>query len=374
MTARSGTIGCGVAAALLLVGCKDGSGSPGVAHLAMSPPWLSIVVGDSVSGDTLVRAKFVTARGDTARADSVTWSSTDPTIASVDATGLVRARRTGGVSIRGVVGSDTARQSIAVTDPVLVGAGDIGTCSSNRDEATAVLVDSIAGVVFTAGDNDYSDANPVPAYGVCFDSTWGRFRARLRPAPGEDDRRNATLDAYYAYFGAVAHPSLGYYSYDLGAWHIVSLNVTPSADTAQVSWLKADLAAHSNLCTLVISHRPRFSSGNTHSSTTQAAVFQALYDNGAEILLSGNDHDYERFSAQAPDQSPDPTAGVVQWVVGTGGKSHGRINLPLEPNSQAQNDDSYGVLRLVLHPTGYDWKFIPVAGRTFTDAGTGSCH
>jgi hypothetical protein len=362
------------AAAVFLVACKNGNEPQGVAHLAMSPPWVSIVIGDTVSGDTLVRAKFVSARGDTVRADSVTWSSTDPTIASVDATGLVRARRTGGVAIRGVAGKDTARQSITVTDPVLVGAGDMGSCSSDRDEATGVLVDSLAGTVFTAGDNDYSDAVPVPAYGVCFSTSWGRFKTRLRPAPGDDDLRDSTLDDYYAFFGAIAHPPLGYYSYDLGTWHIIVLNVVTSSGPSQLNWLRADLASHSNLCTLAILHRPPFSSGNTGNSSGQLPVFQALYDNGAEILLSGNDHDYERFAPQAPDQTPDPARGVVQWVVGTGGKSHGHINLPVQPNSVVQNDDTYGVLRLVLHPSSYDWRFIPVAGKTFTDAGTASCH
>ena len=125
------------------------------------------------------------------------------------------------------------------------------------------------------------------------------------------------------------------------------LNTTPTADTAQLRWLEEDLADHPALCTLAITHRPRFSSGNTGSSPVQGAVFQRLYDAGVEILLSGNDHDYERFAPQAPDQTPDP-AGVVQFVVGTGGKSHGRINLPLAPNSVAQNDDTYGLLRLVL--------------------------
>lgn len=353
--------------------CRNATDANSVAHLAMDPPWTAIVLGDTVSGDTTVRARFVSARGDTVRSDSVSWSSSNLSVAAIDASGLVRALHTGSVTIQGAVGADTARQTITVTDPVLVGAGDIGTCSSDHDEATAVLVDSIAGVVFTAGDDDYSDATPVPAYGVCFDSTWGRFKVRLRPSPGEDDRRNGTLDDYFAYFGAVAHPPLGYYSYDLGAWHIVMLNVTPTADATQVNWLRNDLATHANLCTLAIAHRPRFSSGNTHSSGAQAPIFQALYDYGAEILLSGNDHDYERFAPQAPDQTPDPQ-GVVQFVVGTGGKSHGRINLPLELNSVAQNDDSYGVLRLVLHPSSYEWKFIPVAGRTFTDAGSGNCY
>ncbi len=152
------------------------------------------------------------------------------------------------------------------------------------------------------------------------------------------------------------------------------LNSAVPVDSTQVRWLRADLAAHPNLCTLAISHRPRFSSGNAGSSSGQAAYFQALYDAGAELVLDGNDHDYERFAAQAPDQTPDPSRGVVEIVVGTGGKSHGRINQPLAANSVVQNADTYGVLRLELHATGYDWRFIPVAGRTFTDAGSGSCH
>ncbi|HEY7686556.1 MAG TPA: hypothetical protein VH833_10665, partial [Gemmatimonadales bacterium] len=142
----------------------------------------------------------------------------------------------------------------------------------------------------------------------------------------------------------------------------------------QLAWLVADLAANPALCTVAIAHRPRFSSGNAHSAGSQGPVFQALHDAGAELLVSGNDHDYERFAPQAPNQTPDPDSGVVQFVVGTGGKSHGAINLPLEPNSVAQNADTYGVLRLVLHPASYDWRFFPVRGRTFTDAGSADCH
>lgn len=261
-------------------------------------------------------------------------------------------------------------------DPVLVGAGDIASCISTNDEATARLLDTLPGTVFTAGDNDYSDGAVPPPYGVCFDSTWGRHRARLRPAPGDDDRRGGTLtlDDYFAYFGAAGHPPTGSYSYDLGSWHIVVLNATPSVDTAQLTWLRTDLTTHPTRCALAIAHRPRFSSGNTGSSPGMGTVFQILYDNGVELLISGNDHDYERFAPQAPDQTVDSAAGVVQLVVGTGGKSHGRINLPLVANSIAQNDDSYGVLRLVLHPTSYEWRFIPVPGRTFSDAGQRSCH
>ncbi len=362
-------------AAIVALGaaCGDGSGSEPASVLVLSPPWASISSADGVSSDT-VRVRFVTDSGDTLAGSAVQWSSTNSTVASVDANGLIHAHAVGATTIRGSVGGDVAARAITVTDPVLVGAGDIGSCVSPHDEATAILIDSIGGTVFTLGDNDYSDGPPPATYGVCFDSTWGRHKPRLHPAPGDDDRRSNSLANYFAFFGAAAHSPDGYYSYDLGAWHIVVLNTTPFADSAQVQWLRADLAAHANLCTLAISHRPRFSSGNTHSAATQGPIFQALHDADAEILLSGNDHDYERFAPQAPDQTPDPSGGVVQFVAGTGGKSHGGINLPVEPNSRAQNADTYGVLKLTLHAASYDWRFIPVAGKTFTDFGTAACH
>lgn len=339
----------------------------------LSPPWASIPADDAATSDS-VRARFVDEAGDTLAPGVITWTSSDPNVASIDATGLIHARTSGNATIRGSFGGDVAMHAITVTDPILVGAGDIGSCVSDRDEATAVLLDGIAGTVMTLGDNDYADGASPPAYGVCFDSTWGRHRPRAQPAPGEDDRRAGSLTGYFTYFGAAAHGPLGYYSYDIGSWHIVVLNATPSVDTAQVTWLRNDLAAQSNLCTAVLAHRPRFSSGNAGTSSGMAPVFQALHDFGVELLLSGNDHDYERFGPQAPDQSADPDSGVVQFVVGTGGRSHGNINLPLEPNSQSQNADTYGVLILTLHPASYDWRFIPVAGKTFTDFGTRACH
>jgi Bacterial Ig-like domain (group 2) len=358
---------------ILLAACGDGSGPQAKPQLRLTPAWLSIEVGDTIAGDT-VRAAFISAAGTAVRADSVVWTSSDTAVATIAATGLIRARHTGFTTIRGAVGTDVVSQALAVTDPVLVGAGDMGTCSSTNDEATARLLDSLSGAVFTAGDNDYSDATPAPTYGVCFDSTWGRHKWRVRPAPGDDDPRNNTLADYFAYFGPVAHGPTGYYSYDLGTWHVVVLNSAFAIDTAQVNWLRTDLASHPALCTVAISHRPRFSSGNTGNSSGQTALFQALYDGGADIFLSGNDHDYERFAAQRPDQTPDPDSGVVAFVVGTGGKSHGRINLPIVANSVTQNDNTYGVLRLELHAAGYDWRFVPVKGRTFTDAGSGVCH
>jgi hypothetical protein len=362
-----------IATAAIAAACSDGAGPPGAQRLVLSPPWASIEFGDTIVGDT-ARFIYLDTAGAVVRADSVTWSSSDPAVARIDAAGRLQARRAGVTTIRGTVGSATASQRLTVTDPVLVGTGDIGTCISTTDESTALLLDSLSGTVFTAGDNDYDDAMPAPPYGVCFDSTWGRHKRRIRPAAGDDDPRNLTLTDYYAYFGAAAHGPTGYYSYDLGSWHIVVLNTASPLDSAQVQWLRADLVAHPKLCTLAISHRPRFSSGNAGSSPGQGPLFEALYDAHAELVLSGNDHDYERFAPQAPDQTPDPGSGLVEIVVGTGGRSHGRINLPLELNSVVQNADTYGVLRLELHAARYDWRFIPVAGRTFSDAGSAVCH
>ncbi len=363
-----------IALSAIAAACSDGAGPQAGQRLVLSPPWASIEVGDTIVGDT-ARFIYLDSAGAVVRADSVAWSSTDASVARIDAAGRVQALRAGVTTIRGAVGSATASQRLTVTDPVLVGAGDIGTCISNTDESTALLLDSLSGTVFTAGDNDYADAVPAPPpYGVCFDSTWGRHKRRVRPAAGDDDPRDQTLNDYFAYFGPAAHGPTGYYSYDLGAWHIVVLNTASPLDSAQVQWLRADLVGHPKLCTLAISHRPRFSSGNARSSPGQAPVFEALYDADAELVLSGNDHDYERFAPQAPDQTPDPVGGLVEIVIGTGGRSHGRINLPLEVNSVVQNADTYGVLSLELHATGYNWRFIPVAGRTFSDAGSAACH
>lgn len=358
-----------VASAALAVACKSSSEPPPGGRLTASPPWLSIEAGDTITGDT-VRLTLFTDSGVAVPGGTVTWSSSNTAVARVGTTGLVRGRHPGVTTIHAVAASAQAGLVITVTDPVLIGAGDMGTCASTNDEATARLLDSVAGTVFTAGDNDYVDATPPPAYGVCFDSTWGRHKWRVRPAAGDDD----SLSGYFSYFGAAAHGPKGYYSYDLGTWHVIVLNSAVAVDSAQVQWLRADLAAHPALCTVAISHRPRFSSGNSGSSSGQTPYFQTLDEAGADLVLDGNDHDYERFAPQAPDQTPDPDSGIAEIVVGTGGKSHGGINLPLEKNSVVQNADTYGVLRLVLHPTAYDWRFIPVAGRTFTDSGSGTCH
>lgn len=272
----------------------------------------------------------------------------------------------------------TGSVSAIGSEAVLVGAGDIASCSSSGDEATANLLDTIAGTVATFGDNAY-ESGTTSEYNNCYDPTWGRHKARTMPVPGNHEYYTAGAAGYYSYFGAAAgDPSKGYYSYDLGAWHIVAINsndgctiVACGAGSAQEQWLRADLAASPRICTLAYWHHPRFSSGPHGSDAVMRPIWQALYDYGADIVISGHDHDYERFALQDPAGNADPR-GIREFVVGTGGRSHYAIVSPIA-NSQVHNDQTYGVLKLSLHPAGYDWQFIPIAGGTFTDSGSGTC-
>ena len=258
---------------------------------------------------------------------------------------------------------------------MLVGAGDIADCSSNGDEQTAALLDAIAGTVFTAGDNAYPDGTAAD-FANCYDGSWGRHKTRTRPAPGNHDYHTSGASAYYSYFGANAGPAgRGYYSYDLGAWHIISLNsnISMSAGSAQEQWLRADLAASTKSCTLAYWHHPRFSSGSHGSSTSPQPLWQALYDYNAEIVISGHDHNYQRFAPQTPAGVADPVRGIREFIVGTGGASHYAFSTPIA-NTEAYNTDTDGVLKLTLDAGSYAWEFVPVAGKTYTDSGVGSCH
>ena len=144
--------------------------------------------------------------------------------------------------------------------------------------------------------------------------------------------------------------------------------------SAQEQWLRADLAAHPAACTLAYWHHPRFSSGASTATTPAWQPFwNALYDAGADVVLNGHDHDYERFAPQDPSGVADPARGIREFVVGTGGAEPLRFGTT-QPNSEVRNATRYGVLKLTLHAAGYDWQFVPVAGQTFTDAGSGTCH
>jgi hypothetical protein len=263
----------------------------------------------------------------------------------------------------------------------LVGAGDISNCNRTQDEATAQLLDSIAGTVFTLGDNVYPDGT-LTEFNNCYDPTWGRHKNRTHPTVGNHDYHTSGAAGYYSYFGAAASPldtnctsnCKGYYSYNLGAWHIIVLNseIAHNAGSPQEQWLRANLAAHQSVCTLAYWHKPRFSSGKHGSILSVQPFWQALYDYGADVVLSGHDHLYERFALQNPSGQADPNRGIREFVVGTGGA--GLYSFPtIEANSEVRNNTTWGVLKLTLHSTSYDWEFIPVAGQSFTDAGSANC-
>jgi hypothetical protein len=263
-------------------------------------------------------------------------------------------------------------------DPILVGAGDIADCDSSGDEATAALLDHIAGTVFTAGDDAYQSGTDAQ-FADCYNPTWGRHKLRTRPAAGNHEYRTRGASGYYRYFGkAAGDPGKGYYSYDLGDWHIVVNSDCDDvggcgAGSPQERWVRADLAAHPRTCTLAYWHHPLFSSGEHGGSASMRPIWQALYDAGTDLVISAHDHDYERFAPQDPDGALDPARGIRELVVGTGGKSLRGFE-DIAPNSEVRNSDTYGVLMLTLHPNGYDWRFVPVAGKTFTDSGSARCH
>jgi len=184
------------------------------------------------------------------------------------------------------------------------------------------------------------------------------------------------------YYGAVAgDPKRAYYSYDLGAWHIVALNSECiqvggcDSDSEQAKWLQQDLSDHPAGCTLAYFHKPLFSSGLAHGNDSQMKpLWEILYHAGADIVINGHDHDYERFAPQNPEGVADPEHGIREFVVGSGGKNSHRIFADTRANSEARNADTFGVLKLTLHPKGYDWQFVPQAGKSFTDSGRGKCH
>lgn len=264
-------------------------------------------------------------------------------------------------------------------DAVLVGAGDIADCNSSGDAATASLIKSISGTVFTLGDNAY-ESGTIKQFKNCYGPTWGRFKGRTRPAIGNHEYETKGAAGYFDYFGKAAGPrGKGWYSYDAGPWHVIVLNsncddVRCDKGSEQERWLRADLAANKKRCTLAYWHHARFVSDSVHGNHSDLTRFwEALYDYGAEVVLSGHAHVYERFAPQTPWGKADPDHGIRQFVVGTGGSSLYRFRSP-RPNSEVRNANTFGVLKLTLHEGGYHWKFIPRAGKNFRDSGRGSCH
>jgi hypothetical protein len=269
--------------------------------------------------------------------------------------------------------------SAAAGDPVILAAGDIAGCDSTGDEATAALLDRLPGTVTTLGEHAY-ELGSDEEFANCYDPTWGRHKARTAPTVGGHEYLSPNAAPYFSYFGAPAgDPAKGYFSYSLGSWHVVSLNTSCSAvggceaGSPMEQWLRQDLLAHPSACTVAMMHEPRFSSGAVHGGSFENEdLFQALYEAGVDVVLSGDDHLYERFAPQSTYGLADPL-GVRQFVVGTGGRSHYAFGT-IQPNSEARNNDSFGVLKMTLHPGSYDWDFVAEAGRTFADTGSAPCH
>ena len=282
----------------------------------------------------------------------------------------------------GLASPGASASGSTASDPVLIGAGDIARCDSDADSDTAALLARQAGIVFTAGDNVYPQGTAAQ-FTDCYAPTWGKELARTRPTAGNHDHDTAGLAGYLGYFGDAAAPQgASWYSYDLGSgpgtWHVIALDATCDAvggcgpDSAQGRWLAADLAASTATCTLAIWHQPRFSSGQ-HGNDTQVAPFwDALYAAGADAVVNGHDHDYERFAPQDPNANADPGHGIREFVVGTGGAELRDFGTQ-QPNSELEISGYYGVIRLILHPGWYEWAFRTTAG-TDLDAGSADCH
>ena len=271
-------------------------------------------------------------------------------------------------------------------DPTIAAAGDIACPvflprdeKSCHQDDTANLIDALAPtVVAPLGDEQY-DRGTLPDFAGSYQPSWGRFFSRSLPTPGNHEYRTIDATDYFAYFGAAAgDPNRGFYSYDLGAWHVVSLNsncfyVSCAAGSDQEQWLRADLATHRTQCTLAYWHHPRFSSGPEGERPALEDIWDALYDAGADLVLVGHEHLYERFAPIGLGGAADPERGIREIIVGTGGRSHSTFR-KIKPLSRARNNATFGVISLTLHPASYDWQFVPEVGHDFTDSGTSACH
>lgn len=291
--------------------------------------------------------------------------------------------------------ADAPAELVALTGAaVMIGAGDIASCDSNGDELTAAIVDStlkadsvanVQDVVFTLGDNAYPDGSDRD-FALCFTPSWGdstkRIIRKIRPSPGNHEHAIFGAAAYYEYFGKSAgSPKKGYYSYDVGEWHVIVLNseivvngsFTGEERKAQLDWLAQDLQANKKKCTMAYWHHPRFSSG-WHGPDQRIAVFWGpLYDGGADLILNGHDHHYERFHPMSPTGVEDSTRGIVEMVAGTGGGELRGLASPLAANSAAQVQGQFGVLKLTLGSEEWRSAFLATNGGVY-DANNGKCH
>jgi hypothetical protein len=264
----------------------------------------------------------------------------------------------------------------AAAPQVFAGAGDIARCNEGNAAGVARLLDSIGGTLFTLGDNAYMNGT-AREFQECYEPTWGRHKSRTRPSPGNHEYASAGATPYFDYFGANAGFSgQGYYSFQLGAWHIISLNseISTSINSAQGAWLQADLAANPARCTLAYWHKPLFSSGPNGDHPHMRPFWELLYAAGADVILAGHDHLYERFGEQDPEGRPDPRMGIRQFIAGTGGVPLYEFRAAVKPNSERRIRE-HGILKLTLMSDSYIWEFLPVAiGAADRDQGEDTCH
>ncbi|HEX6678384.1 MAG TPA: DNRLRE domain-containing protein [Actinomycetes bacterium] len=286
-----------------------------------------------------------------------------------------------GGAVRVVAAGDVACDQTRPADPEE--GPTVGPSCGQR--ATADLALSLhPDAVLPLGDLAYPNGT-LAAYRRSYQPAWGRLDRISHPVPGNHEYITSaeSVDAagYHAYFRSSAGGALqGWYSFDLGRWHLIALNGECRAvggcgpGSPQERWLRADLAAHGEAaCVLAYWHQPRFSSGRHGGDKAYGAFWEDLYRAGAEVVLNGHDHDYERFAPQAPDGRADPDHGIREFVVGTGGVGLRQFRA-LQPNSETRHNSGFGVLLLELHPNGYAWRFVATAGGSFGDSGSGTCH
>ncbi len=319
-----------------------------------------------------VRVATVSLSAATVQYRRVVWTRSWPDTATRKVKILILDAGTRGVDIDGLLVVEPP-----APDPLLAGAGDIARCDATGDEQTADLLDGIEGTVFTAGDNVYPVGSSSD-FAECYEPTWGRHRERTRPVPGNHEYQTADAAGYKEYFGPAAMPNgTTWYAYDLGAWRIYALDsecaLIGGCDSLspQGRWLVADLARRPRRCVAAILHRPLFSSGLHRGDPQMAWMWQTLDTAGAEVVVAGHEHDYERFARMRSDGTATAD-GMRQFVVGTGGAMLRQFG-SVAPNSLVRWNGSHGVLELTLRPASYGWRFVPVGKSTFQDTGSSPC-
>lgn len=275
-------------------------------------------------------------------------------------------------------------------DPILIAAGDI-VCEEPGSSSAGCLHRAVSDLALAQNPDAaliLGDLCQTPSED-CLESefmpTWGRMFSISHPVPGNHDYEDDSEVNYFDYWngaglltGRAGERAKGYYSFDLGGWHILALNSQCELvggceqGSPQYLWLEQDLKNSPAKCTLAYWHTPVFSSSG-RGNRDMKPVFALLYDYNAELVLNAHHHIYERFAPQNPAGAADPARGIREFIAGTGGSSHNSI-YRIMLNSEVRNANTFGVLKLSLHPDGYDWEFIPAQGKSFSDAGTGLCH